>query len=68
LRKEVMGIKEDFAAFKTKVDGRLASLEGKLANPSTPAEVTTGMQEIVTKLDAMDTATVTPPIGGEEPL
>ncbi len=55
-----MGIKEDFAAFKSAVDTRLTSIEGKLINPSTPAEVTTGMAEITSKLDILDGISVPP--------
>jgi len=62
-----MGIKEEFAAFKTQVGTRLTSIESKLNNPSTPAEVTTGMQEILAHLESIDTAII-PPGGGTDPL
>jgi len=62
-----MGIKEDFAAFKTQVDARLLSIEGKMANPATPAEVAAGMQQVLTTLETIDTAApIVPPSG--EPL
>jgi hypothetical protein len=59
-----MAIKEDFAAFKTTVDARLVSIEGKLLNPPTPPEVVSGMAAIVSTLEAIDNAT-TPPTGGD---
>jgi len=61
-----MGIIQDFAAFKTAVDARLASIETKIANPATPAEVTAAMKAIEDKLTAIDTAVITP--DPDEPL
>jgi hypothetical protein len=55
-----MSIKEDFATFKSTVDTKLASIEAKIANPATPAEVAAGMKAITDKLTAIDTATVVP--------
>jgi hypothetical protein len=62
-----MAIKEDFASFKSQVTTRLASIETKLTNPLTPPEVATGMQEILTKLDAIDIG-IADPGGGTDPL
>lgn len=61
IKELVMGIKEDFAAFKTAVDGALTEIQADIeslkvaveAAGNTPPEVAQQMAEITAKLEAV---------------
>ena len=76
IKEIVMGIKEDFAAFKTAVDGALTEIQADIealkaaveAAGTTPPEVAAQMAEITAKLEAVRNIYNPTPVVPEEPL